>query len=192
MSAHSAPRPLRKEAPPQRRRLKVRGAIMIAVLLCLVLVPVIYASTVWSETVALYSSASNCSAGTPTLSSTNLGSQVYGGSTVTSSNGKGNTLPASPWYFIYIDPGNVVVDQSAAVTVTTTGNFCDSAGYLIPTTETTGTWTVAVLDSASSTITSSAFTVASAVPDVPYGVMALFIPIVVMFLYLRRRISVVD
>ena len=119
-------------------------------------------------------SDSSCST---SASSFTLGSTVYG--KIAAVSGSGGT----PWTLNYVDPSGATVQTVSGLT----GVYCDSTGYLLPLSETQGTWTLRAVDSSGVDIGESTFTVAGSLPDVPQGALFLFVPMALIYLFARGR-----
>ncbi len=156
---------------------KLAGCLLFLGLSFVLLSPVTYASG--HATVGLFSDSS-C---TTQITSTNLGSTVYPKWISTTGN------PTGPFKLNIVDPSAATVHS---ITGIAGAPYCDSTGYTIPTTESTGTWTIQVLDSGNANICFSgcSFTVNGAVPDLPLGALFLILPFLMVYLAARQRIRI--
>ena len=162
------------------RRLR-RAGRSVAFLLLLVLPALAVASVAAehppenSHSVKLYSN-NNCG---NALGSANIGTRIFGGGN--------NHLDDSgrPYSLWYVDPSNHTVQENALST--SSAHVCDSTGYLIPATESEGTWTMVLVNKNGSPVMSSTFSVVAPLPDLPSGAFILLVPFAFLYLYARRR-----
>lgn len=71
------------------------------------------------------------------------------------------------------------------------GSYCDTVGYFIPLSETQGTgWKITFTDSNKNAhVYSTTFTVSGSVPDLPFGVLFLLLPVIVIYMMATRRVK---
>lgn len=121
-------------------------------------------------------------------SSFNQGSTVYGG---------GSGLTGATVNVEYVDSTGATAQTSTGVTVSS-GTACDSTGYLLPSNAPTGTWTLRICTPGGGNChnlgqgqqASNTFQVNAAVPEFPFGAVALLVPVTfAYFLAKRRRLS---
>lgn len=161
---------------------RFRSLGVLALILCLLAL----SSTVAEVAVAAATANTYSTPCTFPSSSFNQGSTVYGG---------GSGLTGTSVDIEYVNPSNVAAQTTANVAVSG-GSACDSAGFLIPLTAPTGSWTLRICTPAGGNCknpaqgqqASSAFTVNAAVPDLPSGVVALLVPVAIAYFLSRRSL----
>ena len=114
-----------------------------------------------------------------TSSSTfDMGQRVYGGFTVSGSGG-------TSWTLSYINQLGGTVQTTPS---TSSPPYCDSVGYLIPSSGSSGAWTLEVQDASKIDVGQATFTVQNvAIPDLPSGIFLLLVPLALVYLVMRRR-----
>lgn len=163
-------------------------ALMTA-LSVLTLSPVAHAGKA-TVTVNAYSD-STCKTAAPSIS---LGTTVYAGVSWSGGSG-GNAFPfTNPLTLNYTDPSAVTVKTVSGINLTSgaSGSYCDTTGYFLPTTESTGNWTVTFTDSSTPhpNTYSATFAATAPVPDLPLGVIFLILPVVAIYAILRGRAEI--
>lgn len=164
----------------RKKQLERLGSTVVVVVFTLAVAGLIYAQVSVSRppvegsgTILTYSDfgcgtqSSTFTAGVSTVY--DLGSSLSGGG-------------GAPFTVQFVDPNSVV---QASHTITS--GVCDSTGYGLPSNAVQGTWTIRVDGSNGHVVASNTFTVnPQSVPDLPFGILPLFVLITVAYLYMRR------